>query len=406
MPAAGIPVLKIFFDAMNKAKRKSRMKYAVASLSGGLGNQKLQLFGAVLLAKMYNAPLVEPRWRDWDWQNSRRQQSSRFSSLYDFSHFSKLAKEVFNVDVICRDELRKLIAGGQVKRSDLIFVNARQSWAVWVWIEREMLKQNCVYDFLLRFLNSLMLTESNRHLVDTVVGLLNQNVPDNAWCAIHMRTEKDWFEYSRWKRTQVDLKMEEEVYVQPCVIRDKYYATFVNGNSRARQQTLFLACDENSQHEDPFDIWDQNINVLHKKDILELRHCDNKTKSAVDFEICVKSPVLAGTSRSSFLRLAAMTRFAKNRDVTTRNGPDELPTFIYNLKSPKMAKLADNGLHYDAAQCVQKVVSIQESDQAIIIRALARHMWWQEWATRGRKLAKKALGKCGLLPMVRKLRFS
>ncbi len=343
--------------------------YLIAELSQGLGNQKLQLFGGILLAQIYKAALVEPEWRDWSYTDN--QKSDAFESLYDFEVFARTALNVFGIQVVRRSEAFGATSGVPTKQSRVIVKRSHQCWDVWLWYERQMLKRGILDDRLLDFLNAFKLKEQHQALVNIILGRLALASPLSAWHALHMRTEKDWFKHSALIRKEIDLIVEEMPYVSPKSIRDKLIATF----GRGQPHTLYLACDENAQHEDPFDIWPARTNTFHKRDIAALASCDNKTKSAIDFEICVESPVLIGSSRSSFFHLAGLTRFARSRNHATSwagaidSMETERPDYLYNLKSPRLAKRRDNGFFVAASYCI-RAASVGRMDQNRLMKDL------------------------------------
>lgn len=339
----------------------------------------MQLFGAVLLAKMFKASLVEPEWADWDWDASESQKPSTFETLYNLSHFSNEIKKVFNVDVVTRDKVSALTKKKRIGINRIFNFDSRQCWDVWLSYERNAFKRKKVDEFLLGFLDSFKLTEGNQRLVNTILETIGRDASGNQWHAIHMRTEKDWFKHSQYMRSRINLKEEEEAYVSPVIIRDKFYATFGPASSNQLPHVVFIACDEKAQQENPFDIWRTDTRLFHKKDIVELSGCDNKIRSAVDFEICVESPKLIGTSRSSFLRLAALTRFARKQRIASIVADETkeelaLSTYIYNLKSPQLIKRTDNGFYRAALQSIHEKVSVGKGGQESLIRDLFWHV--------------------------------
>ena len=363
----------------------------------------MQLFGAVLLAKMYGASLVEPEWADWDWDASQPQSHGPFETLYDFSHFSTTINNVFNVNVISRNAMSALTKERRVTGNSILSRDHHQCWDVWLSYQRRALKSNILDDFLLRFLSSFKLTETNQRLVDIVLDTISLHSSGNSWNAIHMRTEKDWFKHSQYMKSRINLTEEEAAYVSPMVIRDKFYSTFGLGFSRDQPHFLFIACDEKAQQENPFDLWRPDTRLFHKKDFLELRGCDNKTKSAVDFEICVESPTLVGTSRSSFLRLATLTRFAKTQNRTI-GGVNESqterlgrPTYIYNRRSSQLVKRIDNGLYNAAADCFRKKPVLAKLNLEAIVKDLFWHVRWKALIHRCKGLIKRGVRKSGVM---------
>lgn len=267
-------------------------------LIGGLCNKLFCLFSACDIAIKNNVKILEPY---FGWKKK-----ILFSEIYDVAYFNeKMRKYNNNQDIMVLRE----------NKDD--FIIKKDNHNLWDYSEKilavqrreDRMMKDCMNIVVLL---ALKLNSNNEQLLKTVADIEER-------IAIHIRIENDWINHIKHKKTDTN----ELLFIDIDQLIHLY-------NQKWSHSKLFFTTGENqSDIKKAFSKSDINSCYIYESEL------EYEINAAINFELCCRSRIFVGISRSTFSNLITLKRTLINKNNS----------FIYNSKN-EIALRVDHGLHF------------------------------------------------------------
>lgn len=269
------------------------------TLEGGLCNKLFSLFSACDIAIKNKTKIIEPT---FGWKRK-----ILFSDIYDISFFNEAMKEFNNGE--------ELIVSQSAKSNYKIIQNKQNLWQYSETILKTQRKTNQIKEdcIMIVVLKALKLNERNLQICNSVLNIENK-------CAMHIRIEQDWLNYSTKKMKSANFN---ELYlINTNSLIDLY-------KNKGFEEEVFFTTGENQTQ-----VQKQMLDKDIKSDFIFVNDLEYEVNAAINFELCCRAKLFVGLTRSTFSNLISLKRALADKNNS----------YIYNLDEQLYVRV-DKGLH-------------------------------------------------------------